>query len=429
MAENKNQKMDQIIEKLSDILTPVAAKMQDMHLVSALSNAMQINLPVVIVGSFACLLAFLDVGGWQTFLAANPNIQMLCMTMQSLTLSLFAFYILITLPYIYANRLGMKQAAAMIPLTVATYFLLTPHDLYTAVRSEWLGHKGIVSVILVTWLVVNFTKFILDKKLYIKMPAGVPKFVEDGFAVLVPAVCLFIPAVIIESVFEGTSFGTIHAVIYNILQIPFQAVGLSLIGQTLTETAATLCMFLGLHANTVIGIVEPLRMSAAAENLAAWQAGLPLKNIACYGFTNLSLIGAGGSCLSATLAFLLFSKSKRYQGVARIAVVPGIFGIGEPILFGLPIMLNPTAFIPFMVVVIFNQIFAYTAIATGLVGKFTGAIVHWTVPPIMNMILGSSTPVRAIICQVIIIAINLAIWYPFVKLMDKEALAEEAQEK
>ena len=426
--ENKNQKMEQLIDKLSDILTPVAAKMQDMHLVSALSNAMQVNLPVVIVGSFACLLAFLDVGGWQSFLGANPQIMMVCMKIQSMTLSCFALYILLTLPYIYANRLGMKQSAAMVPLTVATYLLITPHDLYTAIRTEWLGHKGIISAILITWIVVNVTKFILDKKLYVKLPAGVPKFVEDGFAVLVPAVLLFVPAAIIENVVEATSIGTVHTVIYNILQIPFQAVGLSLIGQTLTETAATLCMFLGLHANTVIGIVEPLRMAAAAENLANWTAGLPLQNIACYGFTNLSLIGAGGSCLSATLAFLLFSKSKRYQSVARIAAVPGLFGIGEPILFGLPIMLNPTAFIPFMVVVIFNQIFAYAAIGLGLVGKFTGTIVHWTVPPILNMILGSSTPVRAIICQIIIILINLAIWYPFVKIMDKEALAEEAAE-
>lgn len=429
MANNNSHKMEELIDKLSDLLTPIAGKMQDMHLISALSNSMQINLPVVIIGSFACLLAFLDVGGWQSFLAANPSVQMVCMKIQSMTLSCFALYILVTLPYIYANRLGIKQSAAMVPLTLATYLLITPHDLYTAIRTEWLGHKGIISAILITFIVVRVTKFILDKKLYVKLPAGVPKFVEDGFAVLVPAAVLFIFAAVVENIVEATSLVTIHAAIYNVLQIPFQAIGLSLVGQTLTETAATLCMFLGLHANTVIGIVEPLRMAAAAENLAAWTAGLPLPNIACYGFTNLSLIGAGGSCLSATLAFLLFAKSKRYKSVARIAIVPGLFGIGEPILFGLPIMLNPVAFIPFMLVVIFNQIFAYGAIALGLVGKFTGTIVHWTVPPILNMILGSSTPVQAIICQIIIILINLAIWYPFVKIMDKEALTEESAVK
>ena len=148
------------------------SRMQDFHLISALSQSMQINLPVVIIGSFACLFAFLDVGGWQAFVGAHPMISMVCMTIQSLTLSLFGFYILIVLPYLYASRLGMRQSVAMVPLTVAAYFLLTPSQLYTAVNSEWLGHKGIVSVVLVTFLVVRISKFILDKKLYIRMHAG-----------------------------------------------------------------------------------------------------------------------------------------------------------------------------------------------------------------------------------------------------------------
>ena len=90
-------------------------------------------------------------------------------------------------------------------------------------------------------------------------------------------------------------------------------------------------------------------------------------------------------------------------------------------------MLNPIAFIPFIGVVIFNQIYAYTIIAVGLVGKFTGATIHWTCPPFLNMILSSSTPIRACIALAVELVINLLIWYPFIKMMDKDALAEEAQ--
>ena len=417
-----------IIDKIADVLTPIAAKMQEFHLVSALASTMQALMPITIIGSFACLGAFLDIGGYQAFLAEHPNIQLICMNIQSLTLSMFALYTLLILPYLYAQRLGMKQALAMVPMAVAAYLLITPHTLYTAVPTEWLGHKGLVSVILISFVVVRITKLLLDNKICLRMPAGVPKFVEDGFAILVPALILLVVFAIIQHIMSKTSFGSIHNIIYTVLQQPFQTVGLSLIGQTVTEVAATLCMFLGLHANTVIGIVEPVRLAAAAENLAAWSAGLELPHIAPYGFTNLSLIGAGGSCLSATLAFLIFSRSKRYQSVARVAVVPGIFGIGEPILFGLPIMLNPVAFIPFIGVVVFNQIYAYTIIAIGLVGRFTGAAIHWTVPPFLNMILSSSTPLKACIALAVELVVNLLIWYPFVKIMDKEALAEEAKE-
>lgn len=420
-------KTNNFIDKIADVLTPIAAKMQEMHLISALAETMQAVMPITIIGSFACLAAFLDIGGYQAFLASNPAIQMIAMSIQSLTLSCFALYVLLLLPYLYANKLGMKQSLSMIPLTVAAFLLITPHELYTNIPTAWLGNTGLVSAIIMSFVVVRVTKFFLDKRICLRMPAGVPKFVEEGFAILVPAAVIWVTCAIVQYVMAGTSFGSIHMVIYTILQQPFQTIGLSLIGQTVTETAATLCMFLGLHANTVIGVVEPLRYAAAAENLAAWQAGLELPNITCYGFTNLSLIGAGGSCLSATLALLIFSKSKRYQSLARIAVLPGLFGVGEPILFGLPIMLNPTAFIPFIGVVIFNQIYAYTVIAIGLVGKFTGATIHWTCPPFLNMILSSSTPVQACIALAIELVINLLIWYPFIKMMDKEALAEEAK--
>lgn len=414
------------VDKIAEILEPIAAKMQEMHFISALADTMQANMPVTIVGSFACLAAFLDLGDYQAFLANYPAIQTICMSIQSLTLSIFGFYVLLLLPYLYAQKLGMKQALTMIPMAAAAYLLITPHELYTSIPTEWLGHKGLISVIIISFVVVRVTKLFLDNKIYIQMPAGVPKFVEDSFAILVPSAVLFVGFAIIQYVFANTSYGSIHNVIYTILQVPFQTIGLSLVGQTVTETFATLCMFLGLHANTVIGIVQPMRIAAGVENLEALKAGLELPNIVVEGFTGLSLIGAGGSCLSATLAFLFFSKSKRYQGISRMAFIPGLFGVGEPILFGLPIMLNPTAFIPFIGVVVFNQIYSYTIIATGLIGKFTGVALSWTVPPFLNMVLSNTTPVRACIALAIELVINLAIWYPFVKIMDKEALAEEA---
>ncbi|MBO4358777.1 MAG: PTS sugar transporter subunit IIC [Erysipelotrichaceae bacterium] len=384
------------------------------------------NMAVIIVGSLACLLAFIDVPAWQAFLAANPVVQLVCMKIQSMTLSIFALYQLVVLPYVYANALGMRQALAIVPVTVAAYLLLMPHELYTAIYSEWLGHKGIIAVILVTLVVVRTCKFFIDHKLSIRMPAGVPKFVEDGFALVVPAALIFVVFAIIEQLMEGTTFGCIYNVVYTLLQKPFSAVGLSLVGSTITEATATLSNFLGLHASTIVGFIDPLRNAANLENLEAWQAGQPLPNIICQAFTSLAVPGAGGCAICCTLAFLLFAKSKRYQTISRIAVVPGIFGIGEPILFGLPVMLNAKIFIPWMVVTIFNHIFSYVVIATGLVGRMTGVSVSWTIPNFIAVWLASSTPLRCFIALIVEVAIDLAIYYPFVKIMDREALEEEA---
>ena len=424
-SSNQIEAKKNFTEKIADAIMPVAEKMQSFDFVGALSQTMQVILPIIIIGSFACLFAFVDIGPWQAFLGKYPAVQFVCMKIQSLTLSLFALYVLILLPYMYATRLNMKEAVATIPIAIASFLLLTPTELYTSVPAEWLGHKGLISAILISYISVRVTKLCIDKNIRIKMPAGVPKFVEDGFAVLVPGTILIVLCAIIGQVFAGTSLGTFHQLIYVILQVPFSKVGLSMLGQALTETAVALVMFCGIHANTVAGLVQPLRLAANLENLAAWQAGLPLPNIVTETFTNLSMIGAGGNCLIATLSVLFFSRSNRYKSIGKIALVPGIFGIGEPILFGLPIMLNPLFFIPFIVVNFFNQIFVYLIIAVGLVGRPTGVVTSWTIPPFINVMLSNSTPVRAVIAQLVVIIIDLAIWYPFVRAADKLAVKEE----
>lgn len=427
MENTKASKFEGMMNKLSDVLMPIAEKMQNFKLLAALTASMQATLPVTIIGSFACLVAFLDLGGWQDFLAAHPMIPMVCMTIQSLTLSILGLYILLIMPYLYASKLGMREAVTMIPMTVAAYLLLTPSDLYTAIRSEWLGHKGLISVIVITFLVVRVTKFFLDHHICIRMPAGVPKFVEDGLAIVVPAAVILVVCACVEYLMAQTSFGSIHNVIYAFLQKPFQFVGLSMIGQVLVEACASLAMFLGLHSMTIVGIVSPITTAASMENLAAWTAGEPLPNIVCSTFTGLSSIGGGGCLLVPIIAFLLFSKSKKSRSISRVALVPGIFSVTEPMLFGLPIMLNPVTFIPLMVTTIFNQSFSYIVIATGLVGRFTGVTTSWTIPNIINVCLTNSTPVRAVIALLVEFAIDLAIWYPFVKLMDRKDLMEEEE--
>lgn len=418
--------MERFVDRLSDVLTPIAEKLQSMMFINALSQTMQLLVPITILGSFACLFANIDILGWQEYLAAHATLQVALYDIQSVTLSMFAFYVLLVLPYMYATNLGMSEALATIPLTVATYLIVTPTETFTSIPIEWLGHKGLVSAMLISFFVVKVVKYCIDKNVRFKLPAGVPKFVVDAFSVLIPAGFLAIVAAIVKYLFGLTSIGTLHNLIYVVLQTPFKKVGLSMIGSIISETGASLAMFLGLHASTVVGVVQPLGAAADLENLAAWQAGLPLPNIVTSSYlTGLALIGAGGSALACTLSVVLFAKSDRYKSIGKIALVPGIFGIGEPILFGLPVMLNPMFFVPWIGVTVFNQIYSYLVIATGLVGRFTGVSISWTVPAIISPLLTNSTPVRAAIAQVIEIVIDLLIWYPFIKAADRIELADQ----
>jgi len=422
------KRLDKIMDKTTSGMMPIAEKMQSFKFIGALSETFMILMPIFIIGSFAVLLAFVNIPPWQEFITYTaPAVRRSFQFMQFTTLSLMAFYVLLILPYRYASRLGMKEALAVMPITVATFLAATPTELYSALPTAWFGHMGLLTAVLLSFIVVRVTKFFLDKRICIRMPAGVPKFVEDGFAVMVPGIVLVGVFVVLNHLMSLTTIETVHNVIYSILQMPLQRVGLSFAGFTLTQTLSTLFMFFGLHAQTVVGFTHPLQQAAGLENLYAWQAGYELPNIVSWGISGFASIGAGGNMLSITLAVLLFARSKRFKAIGRVAIVPGVFGIGEPMLFGLPVMLNPLLFIPFIFVTFFNAIVAYLVIAVGIVGGFTGVMLPWTTPPIINVFLSSSTPVRAVIVQLVIIAINLAIWYPFIRTADKLAQSDEAK--
>ena len=126
---------------------------------------------------------------------------------------------------------------------------------------------------------------------------------------------------------------------------------------------------------------------------------------------------------------LLFAKSKRYKQVSRVAIIPQIFNIGEPFLFGVPVMLNPILFFPYMGGVLINTIIVYTLVATGVVARFTGVTIPWTLQGILGGLLGCSVPWQGFLLQIGILLLDMIIWYPFIKIIDnKERESEEKLE-
>lgn len=420
--------MEKLMDKISAFVEPLAEWVHKMNFLQALAEAMQVLLPITVVGSFACLFAFLDIGGWQPFLAEHPMIGTVFMNAQSWTISCIAFYTVLVLPYLYAKRLNVDEPLACIPLAEAAFLLLTPTELYTSIPTSWLGHAGMFSAFIVSFLVVRFVKLCADHNVTIKMPAGVPHYIEATFAVLIPAFIIVFGCSLIGQAMAATEFGSIHQLIYTFIQTPLQGLGTSFGGLLIAEVVMTLAMFCGIHGSSVVPFMDALQMSANEANAAALAAGEALPNIYGTGLLNSIQIGGIGATLGLAIVLFFFAKSKRYKQLARVALVPQIFNIGEPLLFGIPIMLNPMLFIPYMGGVIVNTCVAYFAMWSGLVGRPNGVNPSWTMPGIIQGLLGISTPVQGAILQVLIIVIDMAIWFPFVKLIDKQALEEEGNE-
>ena len=421
-------KFDKFLDKMQGVLVPVSEKVANVKFLRAIAETMMTLLPITVVGSFAVLFAFIDIAPWQAFLDANPTVRMVFMNTQSWTLSIIALYAVVVLPYRYADKLGMKEKMNVVPLALASFLLLTPTELYTAIPSEWLGHRGLFSAFIIGILVTLLVKFFLDKNVRIKMPAGVPKFVEDTFTVLIPGMVVIFVSAIIGQLLAKTEINNIHNIIYTVIQAPLKNVGLSFGGLLVNNILSTLFMFFGIHGTVAGAAWTPLVAAADLENLEAFRLGLQLPNIWTNGWHHSIMAGGIGATLGLGIVLLIFARSERFKKLARIAIVPQIFNIGEPLLFGIPIMLNPLLFIPYMGGVVMNSFIAWFAVKWGIIARFTGLDVSWTVPNPLNGFLACSKPIQGVLLQVFIILVDMLIWYPFVKIIDKQALADEAKE-
>lgn len=412
--------------KLEKPLSKYANRIGSLKYIQALSETFQLLVPIAIVGAFACMAYMIDFPFWQKLLEKVPIITSVGMKIHALTVTLFALYILVVLPGRYAAKLGLKESKSVVPITLAAYLLLTPVEIWVNIPAQWLGQQGIISAMILSFVVPRTMKLLVDKNVRIKMPASVPEFVANGFSALIPAFIILPIAAIIAYIMESTTLGTIHNVIYTIIQQPFSGFGISLMGTIIFNVGASLLFFFGIHATALTSVFEPFYAIGAIENLNAWSAGLDLPNICVGGFINLA---AGGGMIFASLAFLLFAKAKRYKDVGKLAIVPSLFGICEPIVFGIPIMMNIYLLIPYLLTPLVNTILSYILVATGVLGRYNGVQVSFITPVIFNQVLTSTTPVRAVIWQIAQLGLDLLIWYPFVKMMDhaeEKRIKEEA---
>ena len=185
--------------------------------------------------------------------------------------------------------------------------------------------------------------------------------------------------------------------------------------------------FFGVNGGSVVGAVfNPILQTLSAENLAAFQAGEALPNIISQQFQDLfATFGGAGSTLSLLIAMLLFCRSKRVRELGKLALIPGIFGINEPIIFGLPILLNPLMLIPFMLVPTINIVISYFCMSLGLVPLCSGVAIPWTMPVILSGFL--ATGWQGAVLQLVLLILGVLLYMPFIKMMDKQYLADESK--
>ena len=428
-------------QELFDKFVELMGRFADIRAVAALRDGFIMTTPFTICGSVFLLLANLPIPGYADFMAGifGKDWTIPLNAVAGGTFSVLAVIAVLAITYKYVEAEGCDAIMASI-LALTTFIIVLPPFAATkdgvivndVIPKAWAGSNGVITAILVSFFVSAVFCYCEKNHIGIKMPDAVPGGVAKAFEALVPGMVLFTTAAIVYGVCHFALGTTFPELIFKIIQTPLQGLSDSVVGGTVIVSLQSILFWAGIHGpNVVGGVVNPLLIANSLDNQALIDAGQQLAgNPAAKIFTVQldDVFYKSGGC-GITMGFLiarwLISKSDQMKSITKLATVPGLFNINEPIIFGLPIVFNPYLLFPFIFVPLFAFFITYAAIAIGFMPPFSAVQVPWTTPPVIAGLLLDGW--QGAVIQIINLAMATAVYFPFVRAQDKKMLEEEQE--
>lgn len=423
--------MDKLTEFFEAKLFPIASRISAQRHLIAIRDGLILTMPLMIVGSIVIIFSTdFPIPGWAEFITGifpTWDDFIWGVVFQS-TMSLAALIAVIGIAYSLA--LGYKEDGIVAAVLSVSAFFLLQNGADGAWQSGALGAEGLFLAIITALIVGEIYVKVVKSGLVIKLPDSVPVNISRSFVALVPGAIVIGLFALLHVLFAMTPYGTAGNFIVTILQAPLVAVSASFIGSMLTSFFISIFWCFGLHGDLIVGsVVNPMLTAGLLQNVEAWRTGSQVVNVAVEGFQSLFLnVGGTGGTLGLAVVCAFFSKSKTLKLVGRLSLGPGVFNINEPIVFGLPIVLNPILIIPYLLSPLVVATITYFAMNLGLVNKIV-ASVPWTTPVFISGFLSTGGDWRAVVLQVINMAVVVVFYYPFIAMWDRKQYALEQSSK
>lgn len=418
---------------------PVLLKIQDLgqkvganKFLGSLQGAMMSATGLLMVAAISQVLC--NIGTIFNWIANGDKIYNILYLPYHFTMGLLGLWIVVFMGFNYAKNLKMKSPLmSSVASTICFVLIAAPISFneYGAAQMDmtYLGAQGMFIGFLVVFVTVQIEKFCIKKDIRIKMPESVPQYLQDGFTAILPllfSVIIFLTMNTIVDISTNSVYNVCSGFMM-LLSKPLSVL-ISVPGMFILCFIATVMWCFGIHGTTIIlSILYPVMMQVSATNAAAYQAGgidaLVFSPIAL--FSALNMCGGTGNTIG--LAILgSRSKSKQISAVSKISLIPGVFGINEPLAFGLPIMYNPLLCIPYILnvqIVCLLLLLAYK----------TGFIIPAFIPIMTQLPIGITEYVgtlnwRNSLFTYLMIPITTIVYYPFFKVYEKQCIDKEIKE-
>ena len=319
------------------------------------------------------------------------------------------------------------NAVSVMLASIVSFLLLSADQLDGGFANGYMGTKGLLAAFVAAFITANVYKFCVLKDITIKMPKEVPGTISQTFRDVFPFSFAVFAAVIIDTLiryFFGTSFAE---AIITLLQPLFTAAD-GYLGIAIIWGAMALFWFVGVHGPSIVEPAIAAIIYANVEtNLQLFKAGEQASNVLTVGLGNfVGTMGGTGATLVVPFIFLLFAKSKQLKAVGKASFIPVCFAVNEPLLFATPIILNPYFFVPFLVAPIAN-VWIFKFFVDALKMNSFMYVLPWATPAPIGLILGTGVSVLAVLLTLLLIAVDIVIYFPFVRAYDASLLEEEAK--
>ncbi len=456
------------------VLTPIM-KFVNTKAMTALKNGMLYAMPFIIVGSIFLILANIPITSVANWLSENGWSAVFNQAF-SVSFGIMAIWAVVGIAYCYVKEEGYADVSLSAGLTALAAFLivqtlsvvspittalgagkgasgigsLTGNQVNTAfdklpeamqvflnnpvtgvINLSWQGGQGMIAAILIGCLTGWAYSAMIRAGWKITLPEQVPSNVANQFTSMIPTGVILIGATAIYALFNKVGHTDLLSEIYRVLQQPLQHLGDSFWGITIIALLIPFFWFFGVHGGIIMGAISSaFLIPNTFENAQLYADGkLSLANgahIVTNEFYNNIIQMSGSGVTFGLIIFTLFiAKSQQMRSIGKIELVPGLFNINEPFLFGLPLVLNPVMAVPFFLTPAIVGATAYAAIAWHIVPPMNGVAAPWTTPPIISGFLIGGW--QYALLQMVGLLESVIIYLPFARRYDKILLNQEQE--
>lgn len=330
----------------------------------------------------------------------------------------------------FNSKLKIKQinATSVMVAAIISFLLLSAEEVPGGIAMTYFGTKGLLTSFIVAFVTANIYRFCVANHITIKMPKEVPGNISQTFADLIPIAVSILFFWILDYIFRGVTGVGFSGWILEVFKPLFQAAD-GYVGLSIIFGAMAFFWFIGIHGPSIVEpAVAAIYITNVEANFLLFQAGQHATNVLSQGAQYfVATLGGTGATLVPAFMCLLIAKSMQLKAIGKASALPVSFGINEPLLFGMPLVLNPIFFVPFIVAPIMNvcllRFFIQNLGMNGFIYNLP-----WTTPGPIGLILGTGFAAMAIVLAGLLLLVDFIIYYPFFKMYDNVLLEREAKQ-